>query len=218
MTPFHQFSIVFAALFVITNPLGNLGVFISITEGDSEAFRKRQALKAAVYSFCLLFTFFVGGKFILEFFGITINGIQICGGLIIAKFGFSLLAGTKHHNTTGSEAQEARDKEDVSFCPLAMPMVAGPGGLAVVISAANKTTLALMDYVSITAAIAASCLIVWLCFREAKMGSQTSGRNGHDRNHEDHGLHLDLYCNSNAHHRHRRRTHRLGHHYTLKIT
>ena len=178
MTPFHEFAMVFAALFVITNPIGNLGVFISITEGDSETFRKQQAKKAAIYSFGLLFVFFIGGRYILEFFGITISGIQIAGGLIIARFGFSLLSGTKHHASSGTEAKEAKDKEDVSFCPLAMPMVAGPGGLAVVLSVSNKTDLQLMDYVAVSAAIAACCFIGWICFREAKWAAKLLGETG----------------------------------------
>ena len=165
MTPFHEFAMVFAALFVITNPIGNLGVFISITDGDSETFRRQQAKKAAIFSFGFLFVFFIGGRYILEFFGITISGIQIAGGLIIARFGFSLLTGKKHHASSGTEAEEAKDKEDVSFCPLAMPMVAGFGGLAIVLSVSTTTDLHLIDYVALSATIAACCFIVWLCFR-----------------------------------------------------
>ena len=178
LTYFHQFAVVFVALFVITNPLGNLGVFVSITKGDSQSYKKQQALKAAIYSFGLLFIFFVGGKYILHFFGITIDGIQIGGGLIIAKIGFSLMGGKKNHTTNQNESKEAEDKEDVSFCPLAMPMVAGPGGLAVVLTAANKTQLVWADYVSVTAAIAAACLVIWICFRESEWVARFMGKNG----------------------------------------
>jgi multiple antibiotic resistance protein len=178
MTPFHQFAVVFAALFVITNPLGNLGVFVSITQGDSESFKKQQALKAAFYSFCLLFVFFIAGRYILEFFGITIDGIQIGGGIIIAKIGFSLMAGSKHHAASKEEHQEAIEMEDVSFCPLAMPMVAGPGGLAVVLSVANKSTMHLTDYISVTCAIATACIVIWICFRESTLVAKMLGETG----------------------------------------
>jgi multiple antibiotic resistance protein len=177
MTPFHEFAIVFAALFVITNPLGNLGVFVSITEGDSEQFKKQQALKASLYSFALLFVFFVCGKYILEFFGITINGIQIGGGIIIAKIGFSLMAARPSH-LASKEHKEAVEMQDVSFCPLAMPMVAGPGGLAVVLSVAKKEHMQFIDYVSITAAIAAACLVIWICFRESSLVAKFLGETG----------------------------------------
>jgi multiple antibiotic resistance protein len=178
MSPFHEFSIVFAALFVITNPLGNLGVFVSITHGDSEAFKKQQAMKAAFYSFCLLFVFFIAGKYILEFFGITIDGIQIGGGIIIAKIGFSLMSGTKHHATSKEEQKEAIEMEDVSFCPLAMPMIAGPGGLAVVLSVANKSNMQVSDYISVTCAIAAACIVIWICFRESTLVAKMLGETG----------------------------------------
>ena len=178
MTPFHEFAIVFAALFVITNPLGNLGIFVSITQGDTESFKKQQAMKAAFYSFCLLFVFFIAGKYILEFFGITIDGIQIGGGIIIAKIGFGLMAGSKGHVASKEEHKEAVQMEDVSFCPLAMPMVAGPGGLAVVLSVANKSNMQFVDYASVTCAIAAACIVIWICFRESSWVAKMLGETG----------------------------------------
>jgi multiple antibiotic resistance protein len=177
MSPYHEFAIVFASLFVITNPLGNLGVFVSITKGDSESFKKQQAYKAALYSFALLFVFFIAGNFILEFFGITINGIQIGGGIIIAKIGFSLMAGTPSH-ATPKEHAEAVEMQDVSFCPLAMPMVAGPGGLAVVLSVAKTENMQFVDYVSITAAIAVAYIVIWVCFRESTLVAKFLGETG----------------------------------------
>ena len=59
-----------------------------------------------------------------------------------------------------------------------MPMVAGPGGLAVVLSVSSKTELQLMDYVAVSAAIAACCFIVWICFREAKWAAKLLGETG----------------------------------------
>jgi len=178
MSPLHEFAIVFAALIVITNPLGNLGAFISITEGSSESFKKKQAKKAAIYSFFLLFVFFIAGRYILEFFGITIDGIQIGGGIIIARIGFSLMAGKPSHASTDKEHQAAVEKEDVSFCPLAMPMVAGPGGLAVVLSVAKKAHMEFIDYVAVTSAILVTCIVIWLVFRESSWASKLLGQTG----------------------------------------
>ena len=178
MEPIHEFAVVFTALIVITNPLGNLGAFVSITEGDTEEFKKKQALKAAVYSFFLLFVFFIGGKYILNFFGITIDGIQIGGGIIIAKIGFSLMAGKAAHASSQKEHKEAVEMEDVSFCPLAMPMVAGPGGLAVVLSVSKKVHMELVDYVAITCAIAATCIVILLAFRESTWATKILGQAG----------------------------------------
>jgi len=178
MVPFHQFAIVFIALFVITNPLGNLGVFVSITNGDTEAFKKQQAMKASIYSFLLLFVFFVAGKYILEFFGITIDVIQIGGGIIISKIGFSLMAGKKSTATSEKEHVEVVKMNDVSFCPLTMPMVAGPGGLAVVLSVGTKADMHLADYVAVTLAIAAACVVIWICFRESTLVAKMLGEAG----------------------------------------
>jgi len=178
MSPLNEFAVVFAALFVITNPLGNLGVFVSITEGDTEAFKKWQAMKASIYSFGLLFIFFIGGKYILNFFGITIDGIQIGGGIIIARIGFSLMAGHNAHPSSKEEHNEIVQMNDVSFCPLAMPMVAGPGGIAVVLSVAHKEAMHFVDYAAITTAIAAACFLIWICFRESGRVAKVLGETG----------------------------------------
>ena len=88
------------------------------------------------------------------------------------------MAGKKNHVASKKEEQEAIEKKDVSFCPLAMPIVAGPGGLAVVLTAANKMVLSLAEYVSITMAIFAVCVIVWICFRESTWVVKILGETG----------------------------------------
>jgi len=153
----------------------------------------------------LLFVFFIAGNFILEFFGITINGIQIGGGIIIAKIGFSLMAGTPSH-ATPKEHAEAVEMQDVSFCPLAMPMVAGPGGLAVVLSVAKTENMQFVDYVSITAAIAVAYIVIWVCFRESTLVAKFLGETGMAAITKIMGVSSNLHCNTNDHHWHRRRS------------
>ena len=65
MELWHDFVAIFIALFVMTDPLGNVAIFLGITEGDGLAVRRRQALKAAIYVFLLLFVFFIGGTYIM---------------------------------------------------------------------------------------------------------------------------------------------------------
>jgi multiple antibiotic resistance protein len=112
-----------------------------------------------------MFVFFAGGTYIMSFFGITIDGIRIAGGLIVSRIGFGLLT-PKENRSVDADGPGASPKEDISFCPLALPLIAGPGALAVVLAASAKIeTFAWSPYISITMAILATSLLSWLCLR-----------------------------------------------------
>lgn len=161
----QHFIAIFVSLFVITDPFGNIGIFLSITDGDDEAFRRKMAFKGSLYSFLLMFVFFAGGTYIMNFFGITIDGIRIGGGLIVSRIGFGLL-NPKEDRAAAHDRSDTPEKMDISFCPLALPLIAGPGALAVVLAASAKIeTFAWSPYLSITMAILATSLFTWLCLR-----------------------------------------------------
>ena len=179
----QQFIAIFISLFVITDPFGNIGIFLSITDGDDATYRRTQALKGSIYSFLLMFIFFIGGTYIMEFFGITLDGIRIGGGLIVSRIGFSLLSPKQENSHSLDEKDESRKKSDISFCPLALPLIAGPGALAVVIAASAKISSESGDdmwfsYAAISLAIAAVSVLTWLCLRHSGLLLRMLGVNG----------------------------------------
>jgi len=122
----------YAALIPICDPLGNAPLFLAITQGDSAAERNRMALKASIYMTLLLLFFFVGGNFILHFFALSMEAVRISGGLVLALLGLQLMNSKHEGNSSPEEKDEAIRKEDISFTPLAMPLLAGPGSIAAV--------------------------------------------------------------------------------------
>jgi multiple antibiotic resistance protein len=108
---------VFAALFSVVNPLGTMPVFIGVTENNTPAERKLTALRASIYMFIILTVSYFAGKFIIQFFGISIESLRIAGGLIITTSGFALLTGnfSKHKGMDKTIQDEARAKEDSSY-------------------------------------------------------------------------------------------------------
>ena len=175
----HDFLTVFIALFVMTDPLGNISIFLGITEGDDLATRRRQALKAAIYLFLLLFVFFVAGNYIMNFFGITLESIRIGGGVIVARIGFGLMNPKPEMKHAGEEREESVAKPDVSFTPLAMPLLAGPGALAVVIAASGRVgEFSWIAYGAISLAILATALLNWACLHWAPLVLKILGKNG----------------------------------------
>jgi len=132
---------VFSALFSVVNPLGAIPIFLSLTHDNSNKERNQQALKACVYAACILIAFLLSGTYILNFFGITIEGMKIAGGFIIMRTGYNLLSATYRRGKAINERveEEAVEKEDISFSPLAMPMLSGPGSISLLISMGMET-------------------------------------------------------------------------------
>src|SRR5690606_17387813 len=131
----------FSALFSVVNPFGAMPVFLTLTQDDSTARRNQQALRACIYMVLILTVFFVAGQAVLDFFGLRIHDLRIAGGIMIMKAGFDLLNSSpeKGKKISKDVVAEGVEKDDISFTPLAMPLLSGPGSIAVVISLFTKS-------------------------------------------------------------------------------
>jgi len=153
-------------LLPIINPLAAAPTFLAITEGNDDARRRNQAMKGCLYMVVILVSFLIGGSFIMSFFGISIPGLRIAGGILLTGIGMNMLTA---HRTTSEEQEEreaARQKRDISFSPLAMPMLSGPGSIAVTL---GFTSLAQdwIDYIAIIAGIIVVAFVTYLTLRIA---------------------------------------------------
>ena len=126
------------ALFPIANPIGAVPAFYSLTGSDSRTDRRKQAQRTALNVVLILALFLFAGRTVLEFFGISLNVLRIAGGLLVAHAAWEMV--TSKQRMTDSEHQAAVEKEDVSFTPMAIPLIAGPGSIGVVIGLATKMT------------------------------------------------------------------------------
>jgi multiple antibiotic resistance protein len=103
--------------------------------------------------------------------------VQIAGGLLIARTGFQMLNPQKEHHQTPAEEKEARAKEDVSFVPLAMPLLSGPGSMAVMINLATEVTF-WGEWLIFSAAAAGVCIISYFVLAESVRFARFLGVNG----------------------------------------
>ena len=149
----------------IINPFAGAATFLTITKGDTQAYRIEQARKTCVYVALILTGALLGGSFVMNFFGISIPGLRIAGGIIVAGIGMrmvmSKLIAPRHDDT---DHQAALAKNDVSFSPMAMPILSGPGSIAVTIGFASLATNWL-DYAVIILGILVSALACYLVLR-----------------------------------------------------
>ena len=164
----HLWGIFFGtvvALLPIINPLAAAVTFVAITEGDSAERRREQALKGCLYMVAILVSFLVGGTFIMSFFGISIPGLRIAGGIMMSGLGLNMLTAHKPAESDDAEEREAaRQKVDISFSPLAMPMLSGPGSIAVTLGFTSLAT-SWSDYIALIAGILVVAVVSYIVLR-----------------------------------------------------
>jgi len=145
---------VFTGLFAITNPIANVPVFLGLTDGAGRIEKHRINKKATTTAFVIILLFTLLGKFIFDFFGITIPAFKITGGLLIFYAGFRMLQSKKSNLKT---LEKVDVDENIAISPLAIPLIAGPG---TIVTTMNFVTDASYLYIGIVIAIAG--LICWL--------------------------------------------------------
>lgn len=168
----------FTSLLSIANPPAAIPLFLSLTSRYSDRERKSTAKWISFYVFLVLTVFLFAGTAILSFFGISLSGIRIAGGLIIMRAAFSMLNPEKGgRKLTEEDQEEARGKDDISFSPMAMPMLSGPGSIAVVISFATQAD-GMFDYLVHTVSITLVALISYIVLRTAPVIMKYMGTTG----------------------------------------
>jgi len=126
----------FLALLPVTNPVGVIPTFYSLTSRSSSGIRNRQAKQVATNVIIVLTTFLVAGRPILDFFGISLGVLQIAGGLLLGKTAWEMLDIPQDEMVSDSKLESAN--RDITLIPLAIPMISGPGAIGMVIGLVAK--------------------------------------------------------------------------------
>ena len=130
------FIFLLAALFSVLNPIGTVPIFVGLTQDYTKSERSKVSLLTAFNVFIILIISFFVGQYVLEFFGITITALRIAGGIIIASSGFALLNGkfSKNRGIDKKVEEDIHMRNSIALTPLAMPMLAGPGSISLLIA------------------------------------------------------------------------------------
>lgn len=166
-----------AALIPIINPFSIGPMFLALTQDYSEQERKVQAKKGVIYMTMILLVCLVGGSLIMNFFGLSLPGMRIAGGILVAGVGLGMLKPKDNFERTDDEMNEAIEKADISFTPLAMPSLSGPGAISVVIGLGSLVE-EWYDYGFIALGILLVAVIVFVVLRSATKLVKVLGVNG----------------------------------------
>lgn len=144
------------ALFTICNPIGSIPVFLEVVKNRSAAQQRRIGIFVGVAVIVILTISLVAGTWVLEIFGIDITAFKIAGNLLVATIGWAMLLARPSPVATNDG-----DGSPV-VVPLAIPVIAGPGAIALAITFAHSYT-GVVDYlegIAVVVVVGAVCSVV----------------------------------------------------------
>jgi multiple antibiotic resistance protein len=156
-------------LLVVVDPVGLVPTFLAITDGLSDNFRRRVAVRASLIAGAILVGAALFGDWLLRRLGITLPAFRIAGGLLLFAVAFEMVLGLRLQRAA-KDAEQAVEEHmhDMAAFPLAIPMMAGPGAITATILLAGQANsrpewFAVL-FVAVIVAIGA-CLVCFVAAR-----------------------------------------------------
>ncbi|MBM1107148.1 MarC family protein [Aurantibacter crassamenti] len=167
------FSItVFTAFFAITNPISNMTVFLSLTQGADKKTKHDINKRANMIAFVIVTLFIILGKYIFELFNISIPAFKITGGILIFYIGFEML---QSKVSDVKNLKKVDIDENIAVSPLAIPILAGPGTIVTAMNfVANAAALQIFLVIAIFGSMS---LLTYFTFRISDLIVRIVGNN-----------------------------------------
>lgn len=119
-------------LILVMDPLGNIPIFLSVLNHAAPERRKLIIVRETIIAFLILAAFLFFGKSLLEGMNISTAALEISGGIILFLIALRMIfpADNDHH--------DSKIIEEPFIVPLAIPLIAGPSAMAVVMLFASQ--------------------------------------------------------------------------------
>lgn len=114
-------------LFFIMDPLGNVPVFNAILSKFDRSRRARVVARELCIALAILLGFLFAGNSILSFLGLSQSSLNIAGGLLLMIISVRMIFPAPGKN------EEYEGTDDPFLVPLAVPMIAGPSTIAILL-------------------------------------------------------------------------------------
>jgi multiple antibiotic resistance protein len=127
----------FVVLLVVVEPLSLLPVLAGLTQGAEDSYRRHMAFKATGISAAVCLVFAVGGAWLLQLLGISVDAFKVGGGILLFLLAIEMVFARPSgvRSITPPEDAESHQRVDISVFPLAFPLISGPGALATILLA-----------------------------------------------------------------------------------
>ena len=148
-------------LALVMDGFGNIPLFITALKRVSPERRKVVLLRELGIAMLIMIAFLFLGKWFLRAFGIHQYSLSIAGGIILFLISVDLVFGSTDEDPKKNESK----KEDEPFIvPLAIPLVAGPAALSMVMIIAAQHSNKLVTLAAVVVASFINSIILMSSF------------------------------------------------------
>jgi multiple antibiotic resistance protein len=166
----HDFLSAFIVLLIVTDPLGNVPIVLSLLRDVPKERRLWIITRECAIATVMLLLFMMGGDALLKAMRLSHVALEIAGGVIL----FLIALGMAFPSMGVSFAGEQVEGEPL-LVPLAIPLLAGPSALATVVLLASRQPDRAWSW---TAAIVLAMVVVWVVLASAQTLSRRLGHAG----------------------------------------
>jgi len=121
-------------LFVVMDPMGNVPIFLSVLDKVAPERRYRVLVRELLIALAILFGFLFAGQYVLEFLGLEQASVSVAGGIILFLIAVKMIFPVPR-SLRGNEDDE---HDEPFLVPLAVPLMAGPSAMAVLLLLVTK--------------------------------------------------------------------------------
>lgn len=155
--------------FAIIDPIGVSAVMLSLLHVNvTKEELNKVAYKSTVTIIIAFFVVLISGDFILKMFGINENSLKVIGGIVLILMALTMIQGSNNSNKAinDDEENEAKEHEDLSVIPIAIPITFGTGLFTtiIILKHQNETFL---DVISMSLAFLVNAFLIYVAFKNS---------------------------------------------------
>ncbi len=165
---FGQFTELALRFFFLFTPFFALSMFLAMTAEKSEKERRQLAHRTALATIVIAGLLLFFGQLIFAVFGITVDAFRIGAGILLLLTAIALM---------NPKVVAAKDGEDISVVPLAMPIIVGPASCGAIMVASAELPSFAQKLVGLSALVAALG-VVWVILMLGTWIEKHLGRRG----------------------------------------
>ena len=154
--------LVVTSYLTLINPFGVMPIYLTATADLDVKARERTAKKATTIAFIIMLIFGFSGQLLFQFFGISVGGFKIAGGIIFLLMGMDMVQ-ARLARTKVKDSEVKTYVNDVSITPLAIPLLSGPGALTnsiILMQEATTFEMKIVFVIGLAFTMALTCVIL----------------------------------------------------------
>ena len=154
-------------LFIVLDPFGNLVLINTLLKDRSPAARRRIMLRESIIALAILEAAVFAGHSVMNALGLQTASLGIAGGIVLFMIAMGMIF----------PAKRMLDEEDVTdpvIVPIAIPLLAGPGTISLILLLAQKQDRILVSLAVLIACILSSVILALSPRIHALLGTRGS--------------------------------------------